>query len=151
MNDSILDTTQHIRRVMQLMNEAAIEMLRRANVHDDSKLKEPEKSGYDGVVGALKGMTYGSEEYREQLKKLKPTIQEHYKNNTHHPEHYERGVDDFDLFDLMEMFFDWKAASERHDDGNIYRSIVINRDRHNLSEQICSIFENTARRLGWKR
>lgn len=150
-NDSTLDTTQHIRRVMQLMNEAAQEILRRANRHDQSKLEEPEKSGYDKVGVALKGLTYGSDEYRTQLAVLRPTIEHHYKHNTHHPEHYDNGVDGFDLFDLVEMFLDWKAASERHDNGDIYKSIMINRERHKLSDQVCKILENTARRLQWER
>jgi hypothetical protein len=72
-----------------------------------------------------------------------------YQKNSHHPEHYENGVNGFDLFDLMEMFFDWKAAGERHADGNIYKSIEINKDRFKLSEQTVNIFTNTAKRLGW--
>ncbi|MEN9446386.1 MAG: hypothetical protein RL728_898, partial [Bacteroidota bacterium] len=55
----------------------------------------------------------------------------------------------FDLFDLMEMFFDWKAATERTKDGNIYSSIEYNKTRFEISEQICQIFKNTAERLGW--
>jgi hypothetical protein len=59
------------------------------------------------------------------------------------------GVNDFDLFDLMEMFFDWKAATERTKDGDIYESVEHNKDRFELSEQVCQIFKNTAERLGW--
>ena len=58
-------------------------------------------------------------------------------------------VNGFDLFDLMEMFMDWKAAGVRHADGNIYKSIEINKDRFKLSEQTVDIFTNTAKRLGW--
>lgn len=47
------------------------------------------------------------------------------------------------------MFFDWKAAGERHADGNIYKSIEINKDRFKLSEQTVDIFKNTAERLGY--
>lgn len=91
----------------------------------------------------------GSEEYKEYLKELKVALDHHYQNNSHHPEHYENGVNGFDLFDLIEMFFDWKAAGERHADGNIYKSIEINKDRFKLSEQTVDIFINTAKRLGW--
>ncbi len=55
----------------------------------------------------------------------------------------------FDLFDLIEMFFDWKAATERHENGNIFKSIEINKDRFGISEQICDIFVNTANNLGY--
>jgi hypothetical protein len=57
----------------------------------------------------------------------------------------------FDLFDLMEMFFDWKAATERHADGDIYKSIEINKDRFKISDQICNIFTNTAKRLNYEK
>lgn len=147
--DSKADTLLHIKRVAELMTQASIELIRRANVHDDSKLESPEKELFDEFTPKLKGCTYGSDEYRLYLKELKVALDHHYKANSHHPEHYENGVNGFDLFDLIEMFFDWKAAGERHADGNIYKSIEINKDRFNLSEQVVDIFKNTANRLGW--
>lgn len=149
--DSKSDTLLHIKRVNQLLTEAASELIRRANVHDDSKLKSPEKELFDEFTPKLKGCTYGSDEYKEYLKGLKVALDHHYANNTHHPEHYINGVNDFDLFDLIEMFFDWKAATERHDDGNIYKSININKERFEISEQVCNIFTNTAIRLGYSK
>lgn len=147
--DSKADTLLHIKRVAELMTNASIELIRRANVHDNSKLESPEKELFDEFTPKLKGCTYGSEEYKKYLNELKVALDHHYENNSHHPEHYVHGVNDFDLFDLMEMFFDWKAAGERHADGNIYKSIEINKDRFKLSDQTVSIFTNTAKRLGW--
>lgn len=147
--DSKADTLLHIKRVSELMTEASIELINRANVHDNSKLESPEKEMFDEFTPKLKDCTYGSEEYKGYLKGLKVALDHHYANNSHHPEHYENGVNGFDLFDLMEMFFDWKAATERHADGNIYKSIEINKERFNLSDQTCDMFSNTAKRLGW--
>jgi hypothetical protein len=147
--DSKTDTLLHIKRVAELMTNASSELIRRANVHDDSKLESPEKELFDEFTPKLKGCTYGSDEYKEYLKGLKVALDHHYQNNSHHPEHYENGVNGMDLFDLMEMLFDWKAAGERHADGNIYKSIEINKDRFNLSPQTVDIFTNTAKRLGW--
>lgn len=149
--DSTTDTLLHIKRVSQLLTEAAMELLRRANVHDESKLHSPEKEMFDEATNRLKGSTYGSEEYKGFLKQLKPALDHHYSNNSHHPEHYANGVNGFDLFDLLEMFFDWKAATERHDNGNIYKSIEINKDRFKLSAQVVDIFTNTADRLNYKK
>lgn len=143
--DSKTDTLLHIKRVSQLLSEASIELIRRANIHDDSKLKTPEKELFDEYTPKLKDCTYGSEEYKE----LKVALDHHYKNNSHHPEHYENGVNGFNLFDLIEMFFDWKAAGERHADGNIFKSIELNKERFKLSEQTVDIFKNTATHLGW--
>src|SRR5690625_3548256 len=147
--DSKADTLLHIKRVSQLLTEASIELIRRANVHDNSKLESTEKELFDEFTTKFKDCTYGSEEYKEYLKKLKVALDHHYQNNSHHPEYHENGVNGMDLFDLIEMFMDWKAAGERHADGNIYKSIEINKDRFKLSEQVVDIFTNTAKRLGW--
>jgi len=147
--DSTSDTLKHIKRVSQLLNEASIELIKRGNVHDQSKLESPEKEWFDKATEKLRGLTYGSPEYKESLKDLKPALDNHYANNTHHPEHYLNGVNGFDLFDLIEMFMDWKAATERHADGDIYKSIELNKERFQISEQICDIFKNTAKRLNW--
>lgn len=147
--DSRIDTISHIARVRELLVESANELLRRGSVHDDSKLVSPEKELFDEYTPKLKGSTYGSEEYKGFLKELKVALDHHYANNSHHPEHYENGVEGFDLFDLIEMFMDWKAAGERHENGNIYKSIEINKDRFSLSDQLVSILTNTAKRLNW--
>lgn len=47
------------------------------------------------------------------------------------------------LLDLVEMFCDWKASSERHNDGNLLKSIDINATRFNLNPQLVKIFKNT--------
>jgi hypothetical protein len=44
------------------------------------------------------------------------------------------------------MFFDWKAATERHADGDIFKSILINEKRFGISEQLVRIMQNTAAR-----
>jgi len=147
--DSKADTLLHIKRVNQLLTGASTELIRRANIHDNSKLESPEKEMFDEYTPKLKNCTYGSDEYKEFLSGLKVALDHHYKNNSHHPEHYENGVNGFDLFDLIEMFFDWKAATERHADGNIIKSIEINKERFKLSDQVCDIFRNTVNKMNW--
>lgn len=144
--DSTADTLLHIKRVSQLLNEVAIKLIERGNVHDNSKLVEPEKSEFDRLTPLLKTLTYGSEEYKASLAELKGALDHHYANNSHHPEFYKNGINDFDLLDLVEMFIDWKAATERMKDGDIYKSIVVNKERFGMSDQLCSIFKNTANR-----
>lgn len=143
--DSTIDTLKHIKRVSQLLTEAASELINRANVHDSSKLKEPEKTAFDNASD-LKTVTYGSEEYKECLKKLGVGLVHHYENNSHHPEHYFNGIDGMNLFDVIEMFLDWKAAGERHADSSIYKSIELNKERFKMSEQLINIFKNTAKK-----
>jgi hypothetical protein len=147
MYDSTTDTLKHIKRVNELLLFAAKQLMDRAVLHDASKLLSPEKECFDAITPKLKESTYGSLEYIATMQEFRAGIDHHYVNNSHHPQFYEDGVNDFSLFDLIEMFLDWKAASERHEDGDIMRSIQINRDRFNLSQQLVSILENTVKIL----
>jgi len=47
------------------------------------------------------------------------------------------------IVDLIEMLCDWKAASTRHNDGNLRKSIEINGNRFRMSPQLIKIFENS--------
>lgn len=151
--DSETDTKAHILLVKILINKFLTEMQRRSNVHDASKLLSPEKELFDIYTPILKNLKYASEngsqdisqEYKESLLKLKPALDHHYANNSHHPEHYPNGINGFDLFDLVEMFCDWMAATKRTKDGNILNSIQINKKRFNMSDQLVDIFTNTVK------
>lgn len=142
---SKLATMQHMQRVRNLINFAVVEMLKRGEQHDQSKLDSPEVELFDEYTHKLSSLTYGSEEFNSCKKQMQIALDHHYANNTHHPEHYPHGINDMDLLDLLEMFIDWKASSERHHDGNILKSIEINGRRFNMSEQLIRIFENTAK------
>ncbi len=88
-HDSLPDTLTHIRRVNALMLLACGILMNRAQMHDESKLVEPEKSGFDRLKAlSLSGMAYGSDEYRACLRQEKPAIDHHYSKNPHHPEFY---------------------------------------------------------------
>ena len=145
--DSTKDTLLHIKRVNELLLLFAKELMDRAICHDNSKLYDPEKVLFDKMTPLLKGLTYGSEEYKKSLAELKPALDHHYSYNSHHPEYYKDGINDCNLFDLVEMLCDWKAASERHADGNIFKSIQINKNRFAMADQLAKIFENTVNKL----
>ncbi len=141
--DSTKDTQEHISKVRQNLWEFTHELERRGSVHDASKLESPEKEAFDEVTPQLRGLTYGSDEYKAATAKLGEALKHHYANNSHHPEHYTNGIAGMTLCDLVEMFCDWKAATERHADGNLERSIEINRERFQMSDQLAQIFQNT--------
>jgi len=141
--DSTRDTLEHIGRVRGYLADCAIRLVRRAFAHDASKLESPEKEAFDEVTPLLRGLTYGSDEYKANIAKLGEALKHHYAVNSHHPEHYPDGIDGMTLLDLVEMFCDWKAATERHADGNLERSIEINRERFKMSDQLVAIFQNT--------
>lgn len=138
-----LETRKHQQKVQELLLQIIRELAMRAQNHDKSKLEDPEKSIFEIYTPKLKGTTYGSPEYNEYLKEMKPALDHHYANNSHHPEYYENGVNDMTLMDLLEMVADWYAAGKRHADGSIKRTIEINSKRFLLSNQLISILTNT--------
>jgi hypothetical protein len=138
-----LETIAHIRFVQRLLNKFAVDLIRRGEVHDQSKLDRPEVSAFAEHTKNLATTTYGSEMYEGFRKALGPALDHHYANNTHHPEHYPRGIDGMSLLDVVEMFCDWYAAGKRHNDGNIRNSLRNNKPRFNVSDQLEHVFENT--------
>ncbi len=141
--DSAKDTQDHIEKVRWNIWEFTEELDKRARTHDASKLQSPEKEVFDEVTPLLRGLTYGRPEYHANTAKLGEALKHHYANNSHHPEYHENGIAGMTLCDLVEMFCDWKAATERHADGNLERSIEINRERFGMSDQLAAIFQNT--------
>jgi hypothetical protein len=121
----------------------------RAHDHDLSKLEEPELSVFNEYTPKLRESTYGSEEYKAFLAGMGEGLIHHYMANDHHPEHFEGGIHGMDLLQLMEMLADWKAATLRHEDGSLRRSIAQNAERFDYGTEIYNILMNTADNLGW--
>lgn len=147
--DSTQDTLNHIRRVQELLSDMQSRIAKRAIAHDISKLEEPEKSCFDEFTPKLKASAYGSDEYKGFLEGMGIALKHHYENNSHHPEFYNDGIEGMSILDLIEMFCDWKAATERHADGSIERSIKLNKDRFKISDQLVNILENTRKEMSW--
>jgi len=144
MCDSKEDTLKHKEEVYRLLAGFTSELIKRGDFHDDSKLKEPEKTAFDMYSPKLKETVYGSEQYKEYLREMTPAVQHHYIFNRHHPEHFVEGINGMNLIDLIEMLCDWKAATKRmKDGGNIMESIRINGERFKIGEQLTWILKNT--------
>lgn len=147
--DSTADTLHHSLRVAQLMTQPIHELTTRSTQHDLSKTQPPEKDTFDRATQRLTGLTYGSTEYQDALADMKEALDHHYAHNRHHPEHFTDGIDGMTLTDLTEMLADWKAATERHHDGNLNRSLEIQKERFGISDQLARILRNTADHYGW--
>ena len=137
------ETMRHILTVRTLLAGAASRLLARANAHDTSKLSDPEVESFAKHTAALAKLEYGSDEYRAELKQMKPAIQHHYEHNRHHPEFHPNGLDDMNLFDLVEMLCDWKAAGLRHETGSLAKSMTINADRFAMPPFLVRLLNNT--------
>ena len=135
---------KHIEKVKNYIIYIVNELVDRGNKHDKDKIEDSiEKKLFDEYTPKLANCTYGSDEYKSFLNGLKPALDRHYLNNRHHPEHFVNGMNDMNLIDLIEMICDWKASSERHADGDIYKSIEINQKRFGYSDDVKSLLKNT--------
>lgn len=153
MTDVTTVTANHIARVGELGRVFISLFEHRLAVHDASKFNpiemEPLQRMQD-LINAEGPAPFGSAEYRRRTDMLGPMIAHHYANNSHHPEHYSNGVAGMDLLDLVEMFVDWKAASERGAEPAMNMSFAI--EKYRIEPQLASILKNTADRMGfaWK-
>lgn len=169
------ETAKHIRNVQLVLNSMVRELLSRLRCHDCSKYDEAEIEAFAEITPQLSKILYGSDEYKENLKKIKPALEHHHRCNPHHPEHYvkyvcngcfevykampercsqcgysqfqkEADISAMDLIDLLEMIADWLAATTRNPNGDIMDSIEKNQQRFKYSDELKSIFKNTARK-----
>jgi hypothetical protein len=155
--DSRVATYEHILIVQSKLALVIGDLMGRQLLHDQSKLASPEVEAFDEFTPKLATSTYGSEEYKSYLAAMKPALDHHYRMNSHHPEHFAfefgelnpqlvangEAIRDMSLLDLMEMLADWLAASMRHKDGSISKSIEINQKRFGYSDELKQILINT--------
>lgn len=143
--DSHPDTQKHIDLVNENGKKFCDKFLERLTHHDASKLEEPERKYFDKGTPQLKNSTYGDKSYDDAKERIKPGLEHHYAENDHHPEHFgKQGISGMNLYQLLEMWIDWTAAVKRHADGNIFNSLMYNRDRFHIDDQLFSILLNTA-------
>lgn len=147
--DSRPETLAHIQRVADLLAQVELDLTVRGENHDASKLVDPELETFNEYTPKLKNSTYGTDEYKGFLKGMGAGLAHHYEHNRHHPEHFPNGINDMTLMDLVEMLADWKAATERHDDGDMARSLRLQKDRFGISDQLAQVLHNTVEYLDW--
>lgn len=145
--DCLIDIGAHIANVRRLMNKAIIDLSDRSIHHDASKLDDPELDIFCKHTPVLKELEYNSPEYKDCLQRMSPAIKHHYSKNRHHPEHFPKGWRDMNLIDLLEMICDWRAAADRHENGNVYESLVQNEARFKLPKYLTQILRNTVEYL----
>lgn len=142
------DTIDHIKQVNSIGELFCNMLKKRLSEHDLSKLNNvKERNAFEQILNNSKATEYGTDAYKVLSQQLKPAIDLHYQNNSHHPEHFINGISDMNLLDLVEMFIDWAAATNRHPNDDIHKSIEINKKRFDIPEELCSIFHNTANDL----
>jgi len=142
-HDSRKGTRAHARLVRGYLRKLIEKLTARGLAHDTSKTQSPEVEVFDEFEPKLSASTYGTPEHQAMLDQMRPALDHHYAENRHHPQHFENGMEDMTLVDLVEMFCDWKAATLRHDDGDIMRSIDHNAERFKMPPMLVAILKNT--------
>lgn len=141
------DTREHINDVRMVLEKITTKLALRGKYHDYSKLTDYELPIFQKVLDHQESAQYGTSEYEDTKKKLAPALEHHYKLNSHHPEHFPRGINDMTLVDILEMLADWKAATKRHKDDRIESSIEINAKKYNIDKQLKQILLNTLKEM----
>lgn len=141
--DCTEDVIEHKRKVEYWLRGFWEALKSRAKYHDDSKLNDPtEKALFDKWTPALRVQAFGTDDYKISLEGMGEGVKLHYKSNRHHPEHYENGVNDMTLIDVVEMLADWMAAAQAR---NTHVDLKHAAERFGLSDQLVQIFANQLR------
>lgn len=149
-NIYVTNVMQHVAEVRSNLKAVTENLSTRGELHDKSKLEEPEKSIFINAIPKFKATTYGTQEYEDDKALISDALSHHYANNSHHPEHYDTGIEGMSLFDIIEMLCDWKAANRRSENGDINRSLDIAKEKFAISDQLYKILDNTIKELEWK-
>jgi hypothetical protein len=141
-SEYIKDLVDHKRRVAGYLQIAANDLFRRATAHDNSKFSSEEFDAYEEAFPGLQKYAYGTEEFKAELKKIEPAIQHHYSVNDHHPEYFANGINGMSLVQILEMVFDWLAASARSKTDFLH-GLEINKARFGIGDQLFEVIKNT--------
>ena|SRR5260221_9161555 len=145
-SEFVKDLVDHKGRVAGYLQMVANALFRRAAIHDNSKFMPEEYEPYDKAFPELQKYAFGTKELQAVYDKIRPALQHHFAFNDHHVEHFEHGVNDMTLIQLIEMVCDWLAASERSKT-SIEMGLEINKEKYGIDDQTFAIILNTARQL----
>lgn len=132
----------HISRVRRHINTFIQLLIRRAENHDKSKLEEPELSWWKEMDKEPR-YPYGSEEYKQKIKRWNKVFKHHYQYNRHHPEHYEYGISEMTLIDIVEMMCDWLGYKDTTTVTEALKVCDEQMARYDISEELRQIIFNT--------
>ena len=132
----------HISRVRRHIDTFIQLLIRRAENHDKSKLEEPEISWWKEMDKEPR-YPYGSEEYKQKIKRWNKVFKHHYQYNRHHPEYYEYGVSEMTLIDIVEMMCDWLGYKDTTTVTEALKVCDEQMARYDISEELRQIIFNT--------
>lgn len=132
----------HITRVRKHIATFVQLLIKRSLNHDNSKLQEPELTWWTEMDKEPR-FPYGSKEYKEKMKRCEKVFKHHYSYNRHHPEFYEKGVNDMTLVDIVEMMCDWLGYKQTISITEALNVCDEQMKRYNISNELRQVIFNT--------
>lgn len=122
--------TRHRDFVRLALHRVGNALAERGIVHDATKLLDDEFSGFSRINKAARVNKFGSEEYKDGMRRERAVIDLHFDRNAHHPERQGmglmgsevvehdagRGPREMTFLDVIEMVCDWWGAGRGYDD-----------------------------------
>jgi hypothetical protein len=116
--------------------------MKQSLLHDMSKFSKIETDSLCQHLEELINTQYGSKRYKEILEQEKDAIMHHYKHNIHHPEYHNNDYTKMSLYDIIEMYVDFKSSVKKNINGNIDKSFEINKIKFQLSDEIIRLMKS---------
>lgn len=138
---------KHIQSVRKKMSEIAGIIVERAEHHDESKLKDPEFSGFIQMDKEPR-YEYNSQGYKDKMKRFAWLFEHHWANNRHHPEFFKNqgGFESqANIVDIVEMLCDWTSYKKSISYTEAINIVHAQCKRFHFSETMENILLNTLR------
>lgn len=125
------------------MTKLALKIFWRGVIHDRDKFHSVQIKAAMKANHLLKGLKFGTPEYKKVMNSVGFSVKYHQSRNSHHPEHY-GSYGCMSLLDLIEMFLDWQAATNAYKnrmEGKMNEVLSIQKERYGLSDEVIKIFK----------
>ena len=139
---TINDILKHKEKVRRRLLFLSDELRKRAEEHDNSKLRSPE-IGYLIEMDKEPKYPYNSPEYFNKMKRWQKFFDHHYDNNRHHPIHVRNGILDMTLTDICEYLVDIISYYDEMHVHDAMDTIEKQQGRFGLDYQLSRILTNT--------
>lgn len=127
--------------IAEQKEELAMELLKRAAYHDNSKFDKDEAVSLSSIQ-CKKALIDPNINLSDEERK---TIEQHWKKNRHHPEHFD-DIEKMKEIDILEMVCDWHARSEQHKTNLIDFVLIRQENRFHFPEDM---FEKILKYCKW--
>ena len=136
--------------VQDKLSTVARELISRGRHHDNSTLGSPELEIYHRHFNEYRMYKFGDPRRDEVMNHMAEAIGHHFQYNDHHPEHFDNGINDMNLIQLMQFTAAIMSWSEQ-EQVDIFELLPIIRDKCGMSDQVYQLIQNTIteiKRLG---